>query len=332
MADYTSTEPTAAPPTAKAASPTARPLAWLRTPAAFWSLCGILTLGFGAVALGRWAADGGFSLHIEGYDTLSTGRQITLWTAQAVFTAAFLAVVVRGIRQSRTAGRITFDTALSLGYLTTLWIGPLLNLHRHNLYWDAALIHTPSWGAYIPGWSSPGAAHQIEPFVTHYFAYGAGLMWLLVMDLLVRRLLLRRWPHLSRARFALGVCILAAVLEITAEALSAATGILAFPTGIPVLTLFSGQWHQLPLQNVAFTAALWVAVPYLVRHHHATHGPDSAVLRGTRQLPAPLRPVARLFAPIGLVQICLLGISLGYWLVGLLPGQVTVADLHLPYT
>ncbi|WP_172384682.1 spirocyclase AveC family protein [Streptomyces sp. MNP-20] len=275
-----------------------------RSPVVAWAAVGAAFLAAGAVVMGRWTAAGGFRISFGDRASLSTGREIVVWSVQTVIALTFAAILGYVIGQCRREKHITFDAALLAAYTTTIWTDPLLGYHspRAVLY-DAALVHTPSWGPYLPGWQ--GGSHQITPFAGSWLGYVLGAGWLIATALLMRPVLRRR-PALSGWRLGVAVAAASTAAGLVLEMGCVQGGIYAYPGTFPLLTVFPGQWYQLSLPQVALTAFCWGGIPFLLRHRHLKHGADTPLLRGLTLLPTGARSTAQALAVIGAVGTTIL--------------------------
>lgn len=304
---------------------------WLMTPVTAWASAGALFLLVGGCVIGRWTASGGFSLGTRGLDSLSTGRQITLWASQGTVAILTVTLILWAVRQWRREKQLTFDVALYLGYLSQFWMDPLQNLRHVRVMFNAAALHTPTWGPYIPGWSSPGQEGQIQGIFSGWFGYSMGAAWLFVFSTIIRRTLLAYRPQLSGIRFVLAILSIATVLDLLMESFWIHAGGYLYAEGWPPLTLFSGRWYQLPLYRTVLVAVFWVSIPYLARHYYLRNGSGMVVLRGIQGIPARWRSTVQALAVIGLLDCCILSIHLLVSLTSLIGGQIPLSNPPYPY-
>ncbi|GAA3238400.1 hypothetical protein GCM10010493_07500 [Streptomyces lavendulae subsp. grasserius] len=281
--------------------------------------------------MGRWIADGGLRLRIEGLSELSASRQAALWVAQGVVALTVVVAVVWAVRQCRRERRLTFDAALCLGYMSQFWLDPLIGFRHRTWLYDAAMVHTSSWGPYIPGWTSPHQDQQVEPLFFGWSGYFSGVAWIFLIGIVMKRIIRRLWPRLRGARFALTVLGVAVLIDLPIELFYIYSGAFSISGGWPPLTLFSGHWYQLPLNYVAFIGIFWAGLPYLVRHYHIENGPDTTILRGIQRVPEHRRTLVQTLAVIGFLNLCVVAFCLCFWLSGLAGGEAPAGSLPYPF-
>ncbi|MEW2581516.1 spirocyclase AveC family protein [Streptomyces syringium] len=318
---------TASPTPATKTIPAARTL----PPAVLWAALGTIYLLFAAWAMGQWIVFGRLDLRAGGDYALSNDRKAVLWAAQGAIAVAIAGVITWNVRQCRRERRLTFDAALTIAYLTALWIGPVMNLGQHGVLYNRYLIHTPSWGPYIPGWRSPAGHQQIETVLCSGLGFIAGIVWIHVIATAIRLLVLRHRPQLTGLRFVLAATATAILISLPLDAAWLLTGAFAFADSLPALTLFADQWYQLPLYKMALTAILLGLVPYLVWYSQQTRGPESAILRGIGNVPRRARTTVQILAAIGLVHSCLLVFGPVNWLVSLATHGQTAGTFPFPF-
>jgi hypothetical protein len=116
----------------------------------------------------------------------------------------------------------------------------------------------------------------------------------------------------------LGICV---GLEVLIETIWVRTGAYAYREGVPALTLFSGQWYQVPIYLPVASGVLWFGIAYLIRYYYLKNGPESTIFRGSRLLPRRTRTAVRVLAVIGLLDLCLMLDCVVFRLFALLPGE-----------
>ncbi|MGX9883886.1 spirocyclase AveC family protein [Streptomyces sp. NPDC002276] len=302
---------TQAPPLRPANSaPAQSSWAWLRRPVGIWAMAGLLLLAFGVVAIARWIAAGQASFSLGTQYDVSTPRRVALWFGQGTIAASSAGLVVWAVRQYRREHRLTFDAQLIVAYTTTMWIGPVASIRTPNLVTNLAGMTTTSWAPFLLG-HRKGTTPVPEGMWVGELAHTAGVFWLAGTALVMRLLFLRRQPRLRGVPLILATLLCATLADYVLEVFCVPlTGLYAHSVGVPALTLFSGHWYQLPLIEAAIVGIGWGGVPYLVRHYHVAHGPETSVLRGAGAVPPGIRTPVTLFALIGLLSVCILAVDL----------------------
>ncbi|MGX1853048.1 spirocyclase AveC family protein [Streptomyces sp. NPDC055299] len=300
------------------------------SPALVWALLGAAFIIVGVTALARWLGSGTARFSLGDYAGLSGFYRSEVRIVQLVSFVLAMVIVVLLARECRRAGQITFRTAVCIGYFSAFWMDPLGNVGFRGIKYNGAWIHSSSWGPYLPGWSSPGAAHQIEPVLVSWIGFLLGMVWFVGTAWTVRIAVLRYWPKLGGARLALAVLAASVLVDAVFQLICVVTGWYFFPQTISEVTLFSGHQYQLPLLNTVAEGTLWAGVPYLVgRRCEAGNADSTFLLRGLGRLPRAVQPCVRVMAIVGFVNLCLLAFYLLYFLLG---KWGTVVPLHGPFT
>ncbi|CAM4506863.1 spirocyclase AveC family protein [Nocardia ninae] len=316
----------------------------LRTPVTLFAAAGVTSILMGIWVIGRWLVAGEFHLGFASSEETgaSSARMLTIWLYQGVLAVTAVGFAAWGIWQCIRQRRLTFDGSLCLAYLWMFWMAPLLNCWRPILLYNANLVHMPSWGPYIPGWRSVGAQRQIEPLFVSSVGWLSMVIWPITTGLVMGWFILRRWPQLSGIRLTAAAFVCSVLIDWPLEASYIAAGTAHYVGTEPsALTVFSGHWYQFPTLQFIPTTLVFAWIPYLVRHHYKTNGPDSTILRGISLYPARARTTAQTLALIGLMALGIVGVSICEWLVawynadGPLPSDlpsyfITVTDTAQP--
>ncbi|MFE7114176.1 spirocyclase AveC family protein [Streptomyces sp. NPDC057654] len=283
-------------------------------PVTVMACVGALAIGVELYVLTRWAIDTGVRFDLGDQSSLPPWRRTAMWVLQVMVLPILLALAWWVVRQSRRAGRLTFDAALLIGYLTSFWLSPMMNFRHRGVAFSAAAVHTRSWGQYIPFWDSPGAQHQIE-LLGIIVGYG-GLMAFLYLTIAMMRLtFLRRWPQLGGVRLVAALLVISPIATLVMDlAWVPGAGMYAYTTGVPQLTLFTGEWYRIPYHVCLASGFPLYGLPFLARHY-AAKSPDGhgGIWRGSTDLNPRARPLVQVLAVIGLVHICLVLYGLGLW-------------------
>jgi hypothetical protein len=296
---------------------------WLRPPvlcAAFGAACTL----FQAWVLVRWAADG----NLHGYrftGEMPTYLKISTQVEQAVAVIVCVAMIVVCWRGCRAAGRVTLSAALLAGYFLAFWSDPysgtFYQTASNNLYG----INYPTWGPYLPGWHGP--TPQAQSLLENI-----GYVWVMIwiwMGLGVARLLRARRPDWSRARVAWLTAVAMFFIDIALEHLYMRFGGYGYSRAMPYLTLFEGQWYQLPLVSPAVMTALPV-MPIVLMDLYAKPGHEVWLLDGSLRLPRRAQPWIRLLAGVGMANLAMLGLQVVIFLASLISYPIALPPWYEP--
>lgn len=294
---------------------------WLNPPvlcAAFGAACVL----FQAWVLIRWAEDG----NLRGYrfvGDMPTYLKVSTQVEQIVAVAVCIVMIVVCWRGCRVAGHVTLSAALLTGYFLSFWSDPysgaLYQTASNNRYG----INYPTWGPYLPGWHGP--LPQAQSLLENI-----GYVWVMIwiwMGLGVARLLRARRPHWSRARVAWLTAVAMFAIDIALEHLYMRFGGYGYSRAMPHLTLFEGQWYQLPLVSPAVMTALPV-MPIVLMDLYAKPGREVWLLDGSLRLPRRIQPWIRLLAGVGMANLAMLGLQVVIFLASLVSYPIALPSWY----
>ncbi|MFD5426772.1 spirocyclase AveC family protein [Streptomyces sp. NPDC127084] len=274
-----------------------------RCPIVWWAVFGAACLVFQAVVFGRWIAAGDAHPHSSGGYTIPYPMKIATHVGQATVGLLFLVLAVMLWQECRRQGRITLKAAVFTGYCFSFWSGPYVNQFHYAAASNRYDLNVETWGPYLPGWR--GDTPAIESFLME-MAYPVMLVWF-VIALAVARLITRRRPHWTPRRTLAATTLVMLVCEPILTGAYQRLGGFAYPRALPgTLTLFEGQWYQLPVTSTLAVVGLFI-VPALAMALHAGEDREVHLFRGCEQLPRLTRAWARLIAGVGLINAGTLG-------------------------
>ncbi|GAA0917612.1 spirocyclase AveC family protein [Nonomuraea longicatena] len=276
---------------------------WL-IPPVLWAAFGALCVLFQAWVFIRWAADGNlrgypFSGEAPGY--LKIGTRVL----EGVAIIGCILMIIACWRESRAAGHITLFAALLAGYFLVIWTDPYSGTFMHTVSANLIGVNYPSWGPYLPGWQGPTPQAQT---LLEDLGYPWVVLWILI-GLGIARLLTTRRPHWSPARVAVVTAVLVFPIDLVLEHAYMRFGGYGYPRALPYLTLFEGQWYQLPLTSPICMTFLAV-MPIVLMTVYARPGHEVWLLDGSLDLPRRAQPWIRLLAGIGFANLCMLSLQL----------------------
>ncbi|MFC9932195.1 spirocyclase AveC family protein [Streptomyces sp. NPDC127190] len=302
------------------------------TPVVLWATVGALFLGLEAYVAVRYLASGQLWLSTGDLGTLSRTHQTLLWTAQFLVIVMVVPLVVWIARRCIAERRLTIDALLLLGFVSQAGLDPYFSPMGML---NSASLHIPSWGEHLPAWPEvfgfPDPSVKVEPLLVTGVGYLTGLVFALTAAAVMHFWVLRRWPNLSGIRLAatgLGIC---AGIGLPIEIIWIRTGAYAYREGVPLLTLFSTEWYQVPVYLPLTSGIFWYGTAWLIRHYYIHRGPNNTVFRGTTLLPPRARTPIRALAVIGILDVSVMLDCIAFRLFTLLPGSITADHLPLPF-
>ncbi|MGW1411568.1 spirocyclase AveC family protein [Streptomyces sp. NPDC002403] len=272
-----------------------------------WSALGVCALAFQTLVFVRWITAGGMHAVPDGNYEISPGRAALTWVGQgAMFTVVVFCVAVTWYR-SRKAGRITFDTAIVIGFGLSFWLAPLSNARDLIAIGNRYALNVSTWGPYIPGWDGPHPELQVETVIAaSVLMYIPVITWVWAQMWFMTRFS-RRWPSWGMVRllpvFLLSGALLDALFEVI---LVAGLGMYGYPSANQQLALFGGHWYQVPLGHVI--AGILLPTPTaMVWLHARRRGREVHIFRGSAEFAPCTRNWLRILAAVGFTNLVMLG-------------------------
>ncbi|MBF6130195.1 spirocyclase AveC family protein [Nocardia brasiliensis] len=275
------------------------------SPVRIWCGLGAAVLVVQAWILFRWAVADGIHIGFDRDAGVSPIRAGVVWILQGATVVACIVVVSVLIRQCRREHRITFDTAVTVGFTLCAWQDPLLDLARPVFFHSYYSLHfDPNWGPHLPGWSHAELDHPITlAIIPGGIAYPVMITCIWLQFWLVARI--SRWRRIRRSwQVWLVGAASGAVVVLAFESVLIAAGIYSYPHAIRALSLWPGHWYQYPLTEMATWIAFLTTIT-MMRYYAVTKGTPAAVFRdGLRR--EDNRAWARLLAGIGLANAAMI--------------------------
>ncbi|MFF7250229.1 spirocyclase AveC family protein [Embleya sp. NPDC008237] len=296
-------------------------LSW-RSAVLRWAAFGLFCLVFQAVVFTRWILGGDAHAHRAGDYTIPRTMKIATHVGQVSATLLFLVAAAALWRECRAQGRVTLNAAVFVGFCFSFWSNPYVSNFHYAAGNNRYDLNVDTWGPYLPGWQ--GDTPAIESYLME-IAYPVMLLWI-VIALAVARLLIRRRPHWSRRRTLATTIGAMLVCEPLLTGVYQRLGGFAYPRALPGhLTLFEGNWYQLPLTSTLAVVGFFVA-PVLAMALHSEQDREVHLFRGTAQLAPQARPWARLLAGVGFMNVCTLGFQVTMALASLVSHPIDLPD------
>lgn len=227
-----------------------------------WAAFGMLIIAFEAFVLIKWVTGPNFRPVPGGPNEPSTWQKVASTTVTvAGFPAMFWCFwnwVVKPWRQSRV---VTAEGLLLTWFATFAWfLDPFANWFYPFFTYNSWLPNMGSWVADIPGWKSitagsPGAM-QAYPLLFVITAYVWGLFGVIAFLAWSMRKIRARWPRMSTPALIAVTWVLAFFVFLALESLYMRAGIYGYHAAVPELTLWYGEYYQMPIYESVY-AAFW---------------------------------------------------------------------------
>jgi hypothetical protein len=285
-----------------------------------WAALGAFFVALQVWVYVGWVVSGDARPTHVGAQPPDTIVKVWAWLVQGATMAAFAAVIVYCVRQSRRQGRLSFDTLVVIAWASVVWQDPILNYIKPQFLYNSYLINLGSWVEHVPGWLSPRGANLPEPLFLSGFGYfylgiGSGMIICTAM-----RRTKRRWPSLGVPAL-IGVALATAfVLDLLVEGFWVRTSLYAYSGAVESVSLWGGQRYQFPLYESLLWGSVWASVACL-RYFRDDYG-RSAVERGADQLAVSerRRTALRALALIGFANLVFVGYNVSINAIGLQNG------------
>lgn len=281
-------------------------------PVIFWAALGGAGVALIAVTVLRWVGSAQFGPTDPGPDAFDGWRSVSAQVIQyGLFLSAMGWVLTRLVLPVVRRRELSFDGKLVIAGLLGGFIEPLGSYFHIALLYNAHLPNLGSWASLIPGWSTPGAEHFVQPPL---FILGAYVWWVAGFAILAGGFLDRlgrRFPHRGTLWLFSVLCAVAYVFALVFEAWVVQSEVYVYPAIPAGFALWPGTLHQYSLWTPVFGAVLLTALAAF-RHLRTADG-ESLADRGTGTLPIP-SPARQTLSTLAVIGFCHL-MLVGAWMV-----------------
>ncbi|MGH9037217.1 MAG: spirocyclase AveC family protein [Acidimicrobiia bacterium] len=271
------------------------------SPVVYWAIFGAICVAVQLYVYGAWMLSDDFRT-VRASD-VPDHVKMWAWILQPLFALWALAGITYVVRQCRRERRLTFDAMILMGWVSMIWLDPVPNMIRPQVMFNSYYLNHGSWVEQIPGWISPNGGNLPNPFLVEISAY-FGFVLLTVAGCA----LMRRWaawrPAAGRIQlFLMAWALYFAVILVLEELIMIRTQWLAWSGVIRGVSLWGGEWYQMPLTEPFFFGAFIAAVACL-RYFRDDQG-RSVVERGVDRLQiAPrMRTLVSALAIVGFANL-----------------------------
>jgi hypothetical protein len=265
-------------PTLAAADPVA---SGRRTPpVVWWALFGGACVATQVYVYSAWVVSDDFrTVRASG---VPDHVKLWAWILQPLFALWAVAGITYVVRQCRREHRLTFDAKILIGWVSMIWLDPVPNLIRPQVMFNSYYLNHGSWVEHIPGWISPNGGNLPNPFLVEISAY-FGFVLLTVAGCGLMRRLARRRPGTGRfGLFCVAWAFYFSVIFVLEEFIMIRSQWLAWSGVIRGVSVWGGEWYQIPLTECTIFGAFIAAVACL-RYFRDDQG-RSVVERGIERL------------------------------------------------
>jgi hypothetical protein len=235
------------------------------TPVAWWAAAGTALLAFEAYVFIAWFASSDFKRIQPGPTPLPTSMKIALVACCISTLGLGVWLIWRFVIKSwRREGQLTVVGAFGLATCLMFWQDPLQNQTMPWFSYNHWLPNMGSWANQVPGITQPHAAALADPvyasipgFVLLYF--GGMLIGKWVME----RARVRN-PNIANIKLIWLTIAVSTVVMGCLELAWMRTGFYIYPSTIGSVTLFSGQYFQIPIYEFVIDGITVAAMSWLI--------------------------------------------------------------------
>ena len=298
-----------------------------------WAVIGGLWFALFVYCMSSWVLGPDFVQNTTGRDQAPTWLVTYVRSCEVVMTLLTVWLLYRFVIGPLVkTKKFSFDGLFYLACGTLVLQEPWLNAIRPQLLYNTVFINFGSWMGYLPGIVSP-VAEKVP--VSFAFAY-LGYFWIVAGPAYCGSLLMgmakRKNPGLSSIKL-IGYCLLGFILfDVAIESLILRTGMFIYPSTIPSLTLFAGEFYQLPIYEIASWAGTYTFLACV--HYFRNDKGECFSDRGftSLQLPESAKTFVRWLAIVGFCQMGMLVIyNIPYMLWAMHGGKFTVSEQTHPW-
>jgi hypothetical protein len=218
------------------------------TPAHDLALAGGLLLAVQLAVLRAWLGSGPHAI------TRYRVHHGTPWWAAVAFQAAavgmavwVLVFVVRGCLRQR---RLTIDAKICLAGLLTAWLDPFTNFMQPLFMYSSNFVNLNSWGAHYPLVINPDAGRLPWPILFLGCMYAFGLLAFAVIMNAIVRMIVRRFPALTRVQVLMVTLGLGVLFDLALEIPMFRLRLWAYPGAPNTLALWSRSSYKYSLWEI----------------------------------------------------------------------------------
>lgn len=254
-------------------------------PYRIWAGLGIFWFLFQAYVLGRWITGPNFVAIDPGPDPISDGLKNFLLLAQIFCPLLCLACLWTWIIVPwRREGRLTSDAMIVISATTAFFWDFSPSFVVDQVTYNSHMFNRGSWGlGSWPGWVSPAGNRVAEPLLFVPPAYIVLVLSQVIFVCWVLRKLKAQRPNTGMATLIAAIIASLFCIDSIVEMTFLRTGLYAYTTTIPELTLFAGKTYQFPLTEGFFFGGLALGAIGILKFFKDDRG-QTFVERGIEKL------------------------------------------------
>tara|TARA_B110000503_G_C7158735_1_gene418594 strand:+ start:1253 stop:2287 length:1035 start_codon:yes stop_codon:yes gene_type:complete len=287
------------------------------TAAKLWLANGVFWFCLAVYCWGSWIFGPDFVTNTIGREDASDNYVLMVRSLEALISLLGLVIVWKFMLKPKLRdGKFSFDGLFFMAAWMMYLQEPWLNYNGQQFMYNTVFINFGSWLAYVPGWNSPYPERIPVGGPLVMFAY---IVYVGMAGYLASRFMAwykAKKPDITSLSL-VGITFLVVVIADTIlESLLLRLNIMGYPSAVPELTLWAGEYYQLPIYQELQWAATFTAMG-CVRFFRDDQG-RSLPERGLEKLKfsSRLHTFARFLTIMGFLQVAFLityNIPYFYW-------------------
>lgn len=234
-------------------------------PVLIWAVFGVFFVGLMAYLMVAWIVSGDAHERDYGNELVPTYMKVGIRTWEIAMLLGMIGIFyIKVWRESRRAGRLTFDALLILALCSLCWQDLLMNWIQPTFSYNSYFYNLGAWYDHLPGWFGPNGSNVPEPLIGIMPLYPLLFFIGAVAICAMMRFLSNRWPQMGLAAIFFWCCLAALVGDFLFEAMfQLRLGMYSYLSTPEPLTLFYGHHYQWPIAEGVFSAVLCTTFGYL---------------------------------------------------------------------
>lgn len=229
-----------------------------------WLANGVFWFCLAMYCWGSWILGPDFVPNTIGRDEAPDNYVLMIRIFECV--ASFLGLIIIWhfvLRPVLRDGKFSFDGLFFLGALMMYLQEPWLNYNGQQFMYNTVFINFGSWCGYVPGWNSP-YPERIPvggPLVMTLYVVYVGMA-----GYLGSRFMLwykAKKPAISHLQLIFITFMVLVIADTIFESLLLRLNIFGYPSAVPELTLWAGEYYQLPIYQELQWGATFTAMACL---------------------------------------------------------------------
>jgi len=227
-----------------------------------WTFIGFMFVALNVYVFTRWITGPYFKTVPIGPDVPPQWLLLFVRFLEFLSPVCFVLVAYKVIfKPWRRTGRLSGDALIVLACITFYWQNNGVNYFTHTVFLNSIFHNWGSWYMYIPGWMSPNMQNMPEaPFVWMLCFATWFVFFPMVLGARLMGKIKERFPRLTGWQLFSCIWLVFMGFDFVLEGTFLRTGIYAYATTIPALTIWPGQLYQFPIYEIVGWGGGWALI------------------------------------------------------------------------